>query len=400
MSTDMGPLSTGQPLPPPPPCYNTGDGEGRARRSRRRAVLASSAVAAILAAAGLTYELGGNNATANGTTSSATLSTAQLEAKVDPDLVDVVSKIDYGTSEELGTGIVLTSSGLVLTNNHVVEGATSTQVTDVGNGKTYTATVLGYDLTYDVAVLQLKDASGLKTATLGNSSSAAVGEGVLALGNAGGKGGTPSPATGTITALGQSISAYDEATGSSEQLTGLIETDANIQSGDSGGSLVNASGDVIGMDTAASSSFQFQGFGNSGTNGTGATQGFAIPINEALSIAKQIEAGHASTNVHIGASAFLGVEIGTASSFVSPGFGEGETGAAIEGVLSGTPAATAGLSAGDTITSVGDHAVSSATDLRSILTLFHPGEKVSVTWVNEFGTSQTATLTLSSGPVG
>jgi len=125
-------------------------------------------------------------------------------------------------------------------------------VTDVGNNKTYTASVVGYDRTKDVAVLQLHNASGLTTATLGNSSNASVGEDVVGIGNAGGTGGTPSAVGGTVTALNQSITASDDGDGTSEQLSGLIETNADIQPGDSGGSLVNTSGDVIGMDTAAS----------------------------------------------------------------------------------------------------------------------------------------------------
>jgi len=160
---------------------------------------------------------------------------------------------------------------VVLTNNHVIDGATSISATDVGNGKTYSATVVGYDRTHDIAVLALHNASGLQTATLGNSSTASVGEDVVGVGNAGGTGGTPSAAGGTITALNQSITASDEGDGTSEQLTGLIQTNANIQPGDSGGALVNDQGEVLGVDTAASAGFQFQS--NGGQQGT---QGFAI----------------------------------------------------------------------------------------------------------------------------
>ena len=199
-----------------------------------------------------------NGSAATGSATAATLSLAQVEARVDPALVDVVSTIDYGEGEAAGTGIVLTSSGEVLTNNHVVDGATSIKVTDIGNGRTYTATVVGYDVSSDIAVIKLKDASGLETATLGNSNDAAVGQSVVAIGNAGGVGGTPSAATGTVTALGQDITASDESSGSAEQLAGLIETDADVQPGDSGGPLVNMSGQIVGIDTAGSSTFQFQ----------------------------------------------------------------------------------------------------------------------------------------------
>jgi hypothetical protein len=142
--------------------------------------------------------------------------------KIDPGLVDINTTLGYQQEQAAGTGIVLSSNGEILTNNHVIDGATSISVTDVGSGKTYTASVVGYDRTKDIAVLQLKNASGLQTATLGNSSNASVGEDVVGVGNAGGTGGTPSAAGGTVTALNQSITASDEGDGTSEQLSGLI----------------------------------------------------------------------------------------------------------------------------------------------------------------------------------
>ena len=227
---------------------------------------------------------------------------------------------------------MLSSNGVILTNNHVIDGATSISVTDVGNNKTYTASVVGYDRTKDIAVLQLHNASGLQTATLGNSSNASVGEDVVGIGNAGGTGGTPSAVGGTVTALNQSITASDDGDGTSEQLSGLIETNADIQPGDSGGSLVNTSGDVIGMDTAASAGTSFEFNGQSS-----GTQGFAIPIDTALSIARTIEAGSGSSTVHIGETAFLGVEINAPSSS-SSGESGGEMVAASEASSVGTPA--------------------------------------------------------------
>src|SRR6202012_2677347 len=170
---------------------------------------------------------------------------AAIASKIDPGLVDINTTLGYQQEQAAGTGIVLSSNGVILTNNHVIDGATSISVTDVGNKKTYTASVVGYDRTKDVAVLQLHNASGLQTATLGNSSNASVGEDVVGVGNAGGTGGTPSAAGGTVTALNQSITASDEGDGTSEQLSGLIETNAGIQPGDSGGALVDTSGTVI-----------------------------------------------------------------------------------------------------------------------------------------------------------
>jgi S1-C subfamily serine protease len=206
--------------------------------------------------------------------------------------------------------MVLTSSGVILTNNHVIDGATSISVTDVGNGKTYSANVVGYDRTGDVAVIKLVNASGLQTVSIA-SGTAAVGQAVVGIGNAGGSGGTPSAAGGSVTALAQSITASDDNGGNSENLSGLIEVNAGIEPGDSGGSLVNASGQVLGMDTAASEDSTYEVSG---------TQAYAIPIHTALTIAKQIEAGKASTVVHIGATGFLGVSVEASST--SSGTGE------------------------------------------------------------------------------
>ena len=383
---------------PPPVASPEADGAPRSlRRGHRHHRAASAAVvlAAAVAGLGAGHVLVGGSTANTASTTGATLSLAQVEAKVDPGLVDVVSTLDYGEGEAAGTGIVLSSSGEVLTNNHVVEGATSVAVTDIGNGKTYTATVVGYDVTSDVAVIKLQSASGLQTASLGNSSTVAVGESVVAIGNAGGAGGTPSAAPGTVTGLGQSITASDESTGSAEQLANLVGTNADIQPGDSGGPLVNASGQVVAIDTAASSTFQFQFVGSQNASGT---EGYAIPINEALSLAKQIESGKSSLSVHIGSSAFLGVEVATTSAYYA--YGAAASGATVVGVLSGSPADEAGLASGVTITSVGGHTVASPTSLQDIMDKLHPGQKVTVRWVDQYGNSHKATVKLATGPTG
>jgi S1-C subfamily serine protease len=325
------------------------------------------------------------------------LSTTQVASRVSPGLVDVVSTLGYQSGQAAGTGIVLTSTGEVLTNNHVIDGATSISVTDVGNGRTYQATVVGYDKSQDLAVLQLKGASGLKTASLGNSSTVQTGQQVVALGNAGGKGGTPAVAAGQVTALNQTITAADEGSGSSEQLSGLIETNANIQPGDSGGSLVNSYAQVIGIDTAASAGSTTQ------TQSQTQTQGYAIPINEAVSIANQIEAGSSTTTVHIGATAFLGVQVASSGSTggvfggQSTG-GQSSTGATVAGTVSGSPAASAGITAGDEIVSLGGQSISSPTQITTVLEGYHPGSKISVSWLNQSGQTQTATVVLGTGP--
>src|SRR5215467_10958676 len=165
---------------------------------------------------------------------------ASIASRVDPGLVDINITVGYGQARAAGTGMVLTPDGEVLTNNHVVDGATSISVTDVGNGKTYRARVVGYDVSKDVAVLQLSGASNLQTVTIERSPKVSVGAEVVGVGNAGGRGGSPSYAGGTVTGTGQSITASDDLSGTSERLTGMIETNANIEAGDSGGPLVNA----------------------------------------------------------------------------------------------------------------------------------------------------------------
>jgi S1-C subfamily serine protease len=334
---------------------------------------------------------------------------------VDPGLVDINTTLGYQQEQAAGTGIVLSSNGIILTNNHVIDGATSISVTDIGNKKTYTASVVGYDRTKDIAVLQLHNASGLQTATLGNSSNASVGENVVGVGNAGGTGGTPSAAGGTVTALNQSITASDDGDGTSEQLSGLIETNADIQPGDSGGALVNTSGDVLGIDTAASAVFSFQS--NDQSSGT---QGFAIPINTALAIAKSIEEGNGSSTIHIGETAFLGVEISASGSSSGDsgsggsggGFGSlfggnsgstGNTGstasgASVASAVTNGPAQEAGLAEGDVITSLGGKTITAPNDLTNAISQYHPGDKVSIGWTDSSGQTHTATVQLSSGP--
>ena len=190
-------------------------------------------------------------------------------------------------------------------------------------------------------------------------------------------------ATGTVTALGQSIVASDG--GTSERLTGLIGTNAGVQPGDSGGPLVNAHGQVIGMDTAGSAGFGF-GFRSGGSTA------YAIPIDQALAIAKQIEAGHSLT-VHIGATAFLGIEV--AGDF--PG-GQTVSGAVVAAVIHSSPAERAGLGNGDVIVALNSRKIGSSATLTALLQKQHPGSKVQIRWVDQFGTSHTAQVTLASGP--
>jgi S1-C subfamily serine protease len=276
--------------------------------------------------------------------------------------------------------MVLTASGEVLTNNHVIRGATTIKVTDPGTKRSYAATVVGYSVTSDVAILQLTGASHLRTVTLGNSSNVKVKQRVTAVGNAGGVGGKPSSATGKVTGVGRSIVASDGG-GLSEQLTGLIRIDAVLQPGDSGGPLLNANRRVIGMNTAASAAPASQTVG----------EGYAIPINRAVSLAKQIVSGRSSATVHIGSTPFLGVTI-------SAGSNPSVAGALVSGTVPGAPADQAGIVAGDTITAVNGQPVATYRALSSLLLAYNAGAVLTVSWVDQAGVSQTASLTTADGP--
>ncbi len=338
-----------------------------------------------------------SGSSSGGASSKADAAAAATAKLVDPGLVDINTSLSYQDSAAAGTGMVLTSNGLVLTNNHVIEGATSITARDVGNGKVYTATVVGYDVNRDVALLKLKDASGLKTVSTSATTVLTKGEAVVGIGNAGGSGGTPSVAAGTVTALDQSLTASDEqsATGS-ENLSGMIETNANIQPGDSGGPLVTTSGKVVGMDTAASEAGGGFGFENFTSNHT---QAYSIPINTALRIAKSIEAGDSSTAIHIGATAFMGVEIEpTSSAGQFNGGAPSATGVEIVGLISGTPAASTSLVSGDVITSINGQSVTTSLDVENILQALKPGDSVQIDYVTTSGTSATLSLQLASGP--
>jgi S1-C subfamily serine protease len=302
------------------------------------------------------------------------------EAAPGTGVVDVTTVLGYENASAAGTGIVLTASGEVLTNNHVIRGATTIRVTDPTTGRSYAATVVGYSVTSDIAVLQLTDASRLRAVTLGNSSAVKLGQRVTAVGNAGGAGGKPSSAPGKVTGLARSIIATD-GQGHSERLVGLIRTNAALQPGDSGGPLLNPAGRVIGMDTAASVGFEFQS----------ASEAFAIPINRAVTLAKQIEAGQASATVHIGSTPMLGVSVTSAASQTSPG-------ALVVDVLAGSPADQAGIVAGDTITTLDGQPIASYDALSMLLLQHNAGDTISLGWIDQNGVAQTANIQTAAGP--
>jgi S1-C subfamily serine protease len=301
---------------------------------------------------------------------SATASSAQSVG-----VVDINTTLGYQEAQAAGTGMVMDSNGDVLTNNHVVNGATSIKVTVVSTGATYTAKVVGTDPTQDIAVIRLVDASGLKVANFGDSDSVKVGAAVTGVGNAGGVGGTPSAAAGKVLALNQSITASDDSGSDSERLPNVIVTDAPIQAGDSGGPLYDSSNHIVGIDTAA--------------NTSGTTQGFAIPINTARSLAGQILSGHETSTIHIGLPAFLGISVEA---------GAGSTGTTVSGVVQNGPAAGVGIVQGDQITKVGSTSTPNPTALHNALASKNPGDRTTITYVDQSGASHTATVTLASGP--
>jgi S1-C subfamily serine protease len=312
-------------------------------------------------------------------TDQAALDTNAIVALVDPAVVDITLVLAGG--EAAGTGMVLTPSGLVLTNNHVIDGATKISVQIAATGPTHPAHVVGYDIVDDVALVQIEGVSGLKTVSLGDSAAVAVKDPVVTIGNALGAPGPHAVTTGSIDALDQSITANDP-TGGSQDMSGLIQMDARLRPGDSGGPLVNSAGQVIGMNSVAAVG---------GRRFNRSNEGFAIPIVHALDIARQIQAGTASASVHVGDRAILGVQIANPTSPDSPG-------ARVEAVTNGSPADDAGIRRDTVITSIDKAAITSVDDIGQTLFSHSPGDSVEVTWTDPDGTSHTATIELAVGP--
>jgi S1-C subfamily serine protease len=434
--------------------YGTGYGPDGSRPRRRLAasMLTHLAVAVLAAgaAAGITLQVDHPAASSSGTplpgagavpspaapsSGNAALggSVQQVVNKVEPGLVIIDTTQQYNSEAGAGTGMVINSDGLVLTNNHVIAGATKITATAVATGKTYPATVVGYDKTGDIALIRLQGASGMRTVPIGNSATVRTGDTVVALGNAEGQG-TAIPAAGQVTALNQTITAADQGgTASTETLHGMIQTSAHIVAGDSGGPLATASGQVIGMDTA----------GNSVSLNAQQATGFAIPINTALAVARQIAAGHSSPVITIGYPPFLGILTGTGTSAdpqvqaqqqeQASGFGDGfggfggfngfgfsppapacytsntdvavpssiapaSSGTLVDGTICGSPAASAGITSGSVITAVDGHPAGSPDHLTRMLARYRPGDAISLTWVSPGGQRTTASIRLTAGP--
>ena len=286
-------------------------------------------------------------------------------------LVRIVSTLGYQHGEAAGTGMVLTSDGEVVTNHHVVAGATTVKATVMSTGRTYTATVVGSDTRDDVAVLELADASGLSTVAT-DSTLPGVGDAVTAVGDANGTEDHLSAAAGEVMGLDEQITTQSEGNAEGQTLTGLIEISNDVISGDSGGATYDAQGEVVGMTTAASSG--------------GDVTGYAIPVAKVLRIADDLESGVTSSRYTYDRPAFLGVALGDTSTTVAGAYGN-------------TPAAGAGLTEGDTITSVDGTSVNTSSALRAAIAGHQPGDTVRLRWTDTSGSSHTATVTLIAGPV-
>ena len=303
----------------------------------------------------------------------ATAATAAQEVGV----VTIDTILAYDDSERAaGTGMILTSNGYILTNNHVVEGSTSITVTVESTGQKYTATVVGTDTTADVAVLKLTGASGLHSVTFASAEKVVAGQSVYSVGNAEGTGKLVT-AVGTVGAVNQSLTIGSDASDTSEHLTGLIQLNSDVVSGDSGGPLFDKSGKVIGMVTAASS-------------GSATVTGYAINIAQVLKVADAIESGTSSSEIVLGYPAFAGINIASTPNATD--------GVPVASTFPGMPAAKAGITAGDTITSVNGVAMSSATQLSAAIQAHKVGDTVTITWVTAAGVSQSAAVTLVAGP--
>ena len=346
---------------------------------------------------------GGDSSTSPGSSSQgSTTSTVDSDPATTAQSVGVVlvdTVLGYSSGAGAGTGIVLTTNGQVLTNYHVVEGATSIKVTIASTGRSYTADVVGHSESGDIALLQLEDASGLATATV-DDDTVTTGDDVSAVGNAGGTG-QLTAADGTVTALEETITTADESSVQGETLNGLIETDADVVAGDSGGPLIDDEGEVVGIDTAASSG--------------SVIDGYAIPIDDALAIVRQIRTGEDTSSVEVGAVGFLGVQLlSSASADNGYGYGYGydngygydqqdtalsSSGASVADVVADSPAAQAGLTAGDTITAIGGTTVTSADQASTLLGSHDAGDAVTLQWTDSTGADHEADVTLAASPV-
>jgi S1-C subfamily serine protease len=298
-------------------------------------------------------------------------------------VVIIETALHYQNARAAGTGVVLSSDGKVLTNNHVIRGATTIRVLDPSTSRRYAARVLGYSVTADIAVIKLQQASGLSTAPLGTSTRVRGGQPVIAVGNARGAR-TLVVTQGSVTALGRSITVQDDQ-GEHHRLSGLIQTNTDLEPGDSGGPLLDQGGRVVGINTAASVGFTFR---------SGDSEGYAIPITRALSITRQIDSGRGTPEVHVGPTAFLGVAVHPFG-YYNGGY---VPGALVDNVLADGPADRAGLTPGDIIVKIDGKRVATPSGVARVILQKKPGDTVKIEWVDRSGRRSSATTRLATGP--
>ena len=302
-----------------------------------------------------------------------------LARTVGPAVVGIDATLPVGV-HSYASGMLLSSAGEVLTNNHAIRGATAIAV-KASDGRSYAATVRGYDLSHDVAVLGLDGVPTLPTITLGDAAIASVGDPVVALGRVAGSNQVTRQA-GSVTALHRQITAGDANDPAGiETLQDMVQIDAPTRPGDSGGPIVDAHGKVIAMSTAASAGRLF--------HEQSVVTAFAIPIDTVVGIADRVDAGASTATVHVGPTAVLGVEVTPAS---------GRASARIVRVQPGGPAAATGLAPNAIIVSVDDAAIATAADLDEVLSHHRPRDVVHVDWADTSGTFHTSDVRLASGP--
>ncbi len=402
----------------------------RSRRTLTALLLAVFGVTVALGGIALLRSTGSSTSTPTAGQSSSSAAAAKAEGSgrplsaravynmVSPSVVDITATLGYDDETASGTGFFVDpKAGVVLTNNHVIRDATSVTVAIPGTQRSYQARIVGADTAADIAVLRITPLPGAPSAPIGDSSTVSVGSTVIAIGNRAGAGGPPVLAPGVISATGRTIQAADGASGFTETLHNMLQTTAKIRPGDSGGPLADSAGAVIGMDTAA------------GTGG--AEAGYAIPINIAMSAERQIVSGRRSPGIVLGVGGFLGVivpsttapspqaqaaqerSLGTAPAGSASQIGclpteagagvpvsvaPVDSGALVDGVLCGTAADAAGITAGDVIITADGRAVSSPDALTAIVNACRPGSVVSVTWVSPADATRTSRVRLDSAP--
>ncbi len=388
-----GPAPVGSSAPPSP-----------SRRGRRTvAVLAAAGLMAASAAGGALLAVNLDNNDASPTTTSLAASPvrgnqdsapdeplSKAAAAVLPSVVSITFESNLGAGE--GSGVIISSDGQILTNNHVVAAAADGGTLSVtfSDGSKADARILGRDPATDLAVIQAEGVDGLTPAKLGSSADLNVGDTVLAIGSPLGLEGSVS--AGIVSALDRSITLSNDlpqspfgndgqSQGTPSAVIDAIQTDAAINPGNSGGALINADGEVVGINTANAS---LAGGGGASSQGGNIGLGFAIPIDSARSIAEQLVENGEVTH------AFLGVRIADA---------ENGGGAVVADVNEGQPAAEAGLEQGDVITRVDDTKVTSGSDLTSAIRSHEPGDRVTITYTRD-GDQKTAEATLGELPTG